>query len=180
MVRKTGVSVLVGLCLLLAQGLSATEQPALQAELEVFRPYLDKTWQGTLSQPGQPPMTDISHWERALNGTAIKVRHSVNQGDYGGETFIFYDKATQALTYYYFTTAGFYTHGTMQFDDKSGQLIAEEEVKNNKNGITRVRSKSLLQANKLQTSSEYLQNGKWLPGHSAEYKLAPAAQVVFK
>lgn len=180
MVRKKGAGVLVGLCLLLVPGLSATEPLGLQAELEVFRPYLDKTWQGTLSQPGQPQMIDISHWERALNGTAIKVKHSVNQGEYGGETLIFYDKSKQSFTYYYFTTAGFYTHGTMQFDDKSGQLIAEEEVKNNKNGITRVRSKSLLQADKLQTSSEYLQNGKWQPGHSAVYQLAPDAQVVFK
>ena len=160
--------------------LSAAEQFTLSAELEPLRPYIGKTWRGLLSQPGQPEMTDISRWERALNGTAIKISHSVNQGEYGGETILFYDKKQQSLAYYYFTTAGFYTHGTMSIDPKTQVLTAEEMVENNANGITKVRSTSRLSATTLTTSSEYLQQGKWVAGHSAVYQQAPDAQVVFK
>ncbi len=160
--------------------LSAAEQASLSAELEPLRPYIGKTWRGLLSQPGQPEMIDISRWERALNGTAIKIIHSVNQGEYGGETMLFYDKKQQALVYYYFTTAGFYTHGTMSVDSKTKTLTAEETVENNANGITKVRSSSKLADTTLTTTSEYLQQGKWVAGHSAVYTEAPDAQVVFK
>ncbi len=166
--------------ILLAGPLSAAQQPSLSAELEPLRPYIGKTWRGLLSQPGQPEMVDISRWERALNGTAIKISHSVNQGEYGGETILFYDKKQQSLAYYYFTTAGFYTHGTMTIDPKTQVLTAEETVENNANGITKVRSTSRLSATTLTTSSEYLQQGKWVAGHSAVYQQAPDAQVVFK
>jgi hypothetical protein len=166
--------------ILLAGPLSAAQQPTLSAELEPLRPYIGKTWRGVLSQPGQPEMIDISRWERALNGTAIKISHSVNQGEYGGETMLFYDKKQQSLAYYYFTTAGFYTHGTMSIDAKTQVLTAEETVENNAKGITKVRSSSRLSETTLTTTSEYLQQGKWVAGHSAVYQQAPDAQVVFK
>ncbi|MDZ7867770.1 MAG: hypothetical protein U5L02_00965 [Rheinheimera sp.] len=168
-------------CLLL--GLTGGVQAApesLSAELEPLRPYIGKTWRGLLSEPGKPEKIDISHWERALNGTAVKIRHSVNQGEYGGETIVFFDKKLNQLRYYYFTTAGFYTHGTMQIDVKTGLLAAEEQVENNANGITAVRSTSTLGAGQLKISSEYLQHGKWVTGHSATYTEAPDAKVQFK
>ncbi|TXH94127.1 MAG: hypothetical protein E6Q75_14025 [Rheinheimera sp.] len=171
---------LFGAAFLLAGPLSAAEQLTLSAELEPLRPYIGKTWRGQLSQPGQPEMIDISRWERALNGTAIKISHSVNQGEYGGETILFYDKKQQSLAYYYFTTAGFYTHGTMSIDNKTKLLTAEETVENNAKGITKVRSISKLSENTLTTTSEYLQQGKWVAGHSAVYTEAPDAKVVFK
>lgn len=172
-------SVLIFSTAIVAGNAMAT-QDSLNAQLEPLRPYIGKTWRGVLSEPGQPEKVDISQWERALNGTALKIRHSVNHGEYGGETMIFVDPKTKQLTYYYFTTAGFYTHGTMQFDPKSGQLQAEEQVENNKNGITKVRSVSTLSERTLAVSSEYLQNGKWIKGHSATYEEAPQATVKFK
>lgn len=174
--KKTCLSVV----LLLAAPISAAQVPTLSAELEPLRPYIGKTWRGVLSQPGQPETIDISRWERALNGTAIKITHSVNQGEYGGETMLFYDKNKQSLVYYYFATAGFYTHGTMSIDQKNQVLTAEETVENNANGITKVRSSSQLSATTLRTSSEYLQQGKWVAGHSAVYTEAPQATVIFR
>ncbi len=167
--------------LIFATGPVAAAEPlSLSPELEPLRPYIGKTWRGLLSQPGQPEKIDISRWERALNGTAIKVIHSVNHGEYGGESLLFYDKKQQALVYYYFTTAGFYTHGTMTINQNTQVLTAEETVENNANGITKVRSSSKLSENTLTTTSEYLQQGKWVVGHSAVYQAAPDAQVVFK
>ncbi|MFN6263617.1 MAG: hypothetical protein ACK4XG_12495 [Chromatiaceae bacterium] len=168
-------------CLLLGLLGSAQAAPeSLSAELEPLRPYVGKTWRGVLSEPGKPEQIDISHWERALNGTAVKISHSVNQGEYGGETTVFFDKKLNQLRYYYFTTAGFYTHGTMQFDAKTGILAAQEQVENNTNGITAVRSSSSVVAGQLKVSAEYLQHGKWVAGHSAIYTEAPDAKVEFK
>ena len=174
------IIITLGVFLHVGNAVLAAETRPLAKELEVFRPYLDKTWQGQLSEPGKPLQMDVSHWQRALNGQAIKITHSVNQGVYGGETILFFDKKTQSLKYYYFTTAGFYTHGTMTFDAGSGFLVAEELVENNQQGITKVRSVNRLTADSLQVTSEYLQKGKWVPGHQVSYQSAPAASVVFQ
>jgi len=152
----------------------------LAPELEPLRPFIGKTWRGVLSEPGKPEQVDISRWDRALNGTAIKMVHSVNNGVYGGETVLFFDKSKQALSYYYFTTAGFYTHGTMTFNSATGELVAEEFVENNAQGISKVRSTSVLKADRLQVSSQYLKNGSWVAGHQAIYTESPTAQVIFK
>lgn len=160
---------------------SAATEPVLHPELEVFRPFLDSYWEGDLTEPGkEKKMIDRSVWRRALNGQAIKTVHSINEGEYGGETMIFWDEKQQKIAYYYFTTAGFYTHGTMSYDKVTKVIEALENVENNAQGITQVRSRSMLdQSGKLEVSSEYLQKGKWVKGHSASYKLVPHTEVKF-
>lgn len=154
--------------------------PPLAPQLEKFRPYLDKTWRGTGPGPqGGSTMTDISRWERALNGQAIRTLHSVNDGEYGGESLIFWDAQKQTLVFFYFTTAGFYTQGTMSFDGAS--FVAHETVTGNQNGITEVRSTSeILADGRLHTKSEYLANGQWVPGHEFLYTEDPSAEVKFR
>lgn len=68
----------------------------------------------------------------------------------------------------------------MQFDAKTGVLVAEEHVANNSQGISKVRSRSVLKAEQLQISTQYLQHGKWVGGHQALYKEAPTAKVIFQ
>ena len=162
--------------------LSAAEQAPLHPKLEPLRPYLDQHWQGDLTQPGAADkMIDRSLWFRALNGQAIKTVHSINDGQYGGESFIFWDESKQSLAYYYFTTAGFYTHGTMEFDSRVGEIIALENVENNQNGITQVKSFSrIMPDGTLHTKSSYLQNGQWVEGHSATYQPVAQQQILFK
>tara|TARA_R110002126_G_scaffold10245_75_gene46770 strand:- start:13677 stop:14207 length:531 start_codon:yes stop_codon:yes gene_type:complete len=158
------------------------QEAALHPKLEVFRPYLGQYWQGDLSQPGSDKaLIDRSHWARALNGQAIKTVHSINDGEYGGESFIFWDESKQKLAYYYFTTAGFYTHGTMEFNPQSGEIIALEQVENNQNGITQVKSRSKIMTDgSLEVRSTYLQNEQWVEGHSAVYQLVAPQQIKFK
>lgn len=172
------------LCLIVAlfSFASASAEPVLQAELEIFRPFLDSHWEGDLTEPGkEKKMIDRSIWSRALNGKAIKTVHSVNDGEYGGETMIFWDQQQKKIAYYYFTTAGFYTHGTMTYDPGTQRIEALENVENNAQGITQVRSSSGLdKSGVLEVSSEYLQNGKWVKGHSALYKRVPHTEVKFR
>ena len=173
---------LSGILLLLSSITIAAEPATLHPKLEPLRPYLDQHWQGDLSQPGSDKMViDRSYWNRALNGQAIKTVHSINNGDYGGESFIFWDEAKQSLAYYYFTTAGFYTHGTMQFDTNLGQIVAVEKVENNQNGITEVKSYSrIMPDGTMLVKSTYLQNGQWVDGHSATYRKVAQQEIVFR
>lgn len=158
----------------------AAETGTLSAELEPLRPFLATTWRGSLSESQGKQSIDVAQWRRALNGTAINIVHSVNNGEYGGETMLFWDKEQQSLIYYYFTTAGFYTQGTMKYDAATKRLIAEEVVKGNVDGITKVRSISKIEDGKLITSAEYLQKGSWVKGHSAVYLEDKNATIQFK
>lgn len=173
---------LLWLSVLLSTATFATEQGGLHPKLEPLRPYLNQHWQGDLTQPGKAEkVIDRSLWSRALNGQAIKTVHSINDGQYGGESFIFWDESKQSLAYYYFTTAGFYTHGTMEFNTQSGEIVALENVENNQNGITQVKSFSrIMPDGTLETKSSYLQNGNWVDGHSATYKPVAQQQIMFK
>ncbi len=168
------------LLLIFITGFAHAESLPLHPKLEVFRPYLDTYWQGDLTEPGKTEKTvDRSHWSRVLNGMAIKTVHSINDGVYGGESMIFWDEAKQSLAYYYFTTAGFYTHGTMEFDGTNNRIIAREKVENNANGITEVQSSSELKGDELTVKSQYLKNGNWVDGHSAIYKRTSAMPIKF-
>ena len=85
----------------------------------------------------------------------------------------------QSVVYYYFTTAGFYTHGTMKFE--KNKFISHEYVTGNQNGITEVKgSGEIMPDGKLISKSQYLQNGKWVDGHEAIYVEDATASVVFK
>jgi hypothetical protein len=105
----------------------------------------------------------------------------MNNGEYGGETMIFWDQKQKKIAYYYFTTAGFYTQGTMSYNSSIQSIEALEQVENHANGITQVRSSSRLDdSGELEVRSEYLQHGKWIKGHSALYKRVPTTDVKFR
>lgn len=145
-----------------------------------FLPFVGKTWRGTFADASaEKPMTDVSRWELALNGQAIRILHSVNDGEYGGETLIVHDREKQSLVFFYFTTAGFYTQGTASFE--SGRFVSTEQVTGNENGITEVKGVGeILPDGRLHSKAQYLQNGKWVDGHEIYYVEDPTAQVVFK
>ena len=79
----------------------SADTPSLEPHLEPLRPLLDKTWKGTFkdSKP-EKPTVDVMHWERALNGKAVRVLHSINEGIYAGETIIMWDENKQSVTYH--------------------------------------------------------------------------------
>jgi hypothetical protein len=139
-----------------------------------------RTWRGTVSPPGAAkPATDVSRFELALNGQAVRNRHSIDDGAYGGETFIVWEEARQSLVYFYFTTAGFYTTGTMKVED--GVLTSHETVKGAAGGITEVKATHrLLPDGRLQVRSRYLKNGQWEDGRETYYTEDPQAVVRFK
>ncbi len=158
----------------------AFAQDELAEPLKPFKPYLGKTWKGKFANSTpEKPVYDVSRWERALNGQAIRVLHSINNGEYGGESLIFWDKEKQSLVYYYFTTAGFFTTGTMKFENN--KMIGHEYVKGEAGGTTEVQSiGEITPDGKMISKAQYLKNGKWEAGHEIVYVEDASAQVVFK
>ncbi len=153
---------------------------SLSEHLKIFQPLIGKTFRGEFanSTPDKP-MFDVSKWERALNGQAIRVLHSVNDGIYGGETIIMWDAENEKIAYWYFTTAGFRTTGTMEIEGWVWTSL--EKVVGNKQGITEVRATSELKPDgTLSLKSEFYQNEQWVPGHELTYHEAPDYAVKFK
>ena len=170
-----GVSLLAG-----AASLVAADSPSLHPRLEPLRPMLEKTWKGTFkSSTPEKPVVDVARWERALNGKAVRILHSVNNGAYGGESLVTWDEAKQSVVYHYFTTAGFMTTGTMSFKD--GKVTTHEVVKGKADGVTEVRGETELRPDgTLGVKTEHLKNGEWSAGREVIYKEDPEARVVFK
>ncbi len=167
--------------LVLSAGLTAQDsREELDQRLSELAPFVGKTWKGVFSgSAAEQPVVDISRWERALNGKAIRILHSLNNGQYGGETIIMWDREKEQLVYFYFTTAGFYTEGTMQLEDST--FTSHEYVTGNKDGITEVKAVGEIKPDgSLYTRSSYLKEGNWTEGHEATYTEAPDAKVVFK
>jgi hypothetical protein len=121
--------------------LGAESESTLNPHLEVLRPLVGKTWKGTFndSKPEKPTI-DVARWERALNGQAVRLLHSINQGMYGGETLFVWNQKTQQVEYFYFTTAGYMTTGTMTAKD--GRIDTREKVEGDAGGVTEVRGTS--------------------------------------
>jgi hypothetical protein len=166
--------------LLLAASARAAETGSIDPHLEPFRPFLGRTWRGQFkdAKPDKPTV-DIARWERALNGKAVRVLHSVNDGAYGGESLVFWDKAKSEIRYYYFTTAGFHTTGTMTFTE--GKITAVEKVSGDPNGISEVRSTYALHADgTLLSKAEYFKNSQPAGGREIRYTEDSKAEVRFK
>jgi hypothetical protein len=169
----------IALCTVLV--LPAMAHPAeLNPRLAPLRPLVDKTWRGVFpeSKPGKP-MIDVSRFEVALNGQAVRNLHSINDGEYGGETLIIWDQEKQALVFYYFTTAGFYTTGSMRAED--GALVSHEVVKGSAGGVSEVKATfRLLSDGRLHVKTQHLKDGHWVDGRDMHYTEAPTAAVKFK
>jgi hypothetical protein len=164
--------------LIVIAGAAVHGADTLAKELELLRPFLGKTWKGEFknSTPDKPRI-DVAKWERALNGQAVRILHSVNDGSYGGESIIMWNKKNQRLEYHYFTTAGFMTHGTMKVDGK--KLITRETVTGGE--VTEVEATTELTADgKLRVTAQYFKDGKPTGGREMTYGEAPNAQVIFK
>jgi len=173
-------SALVVFCLFSEVAARAAEQLPLDEHLEAFRPILGRTWRGEFKNSKPDKRTiDVARWERALNGKAVRVLHSINDGAYGGESIVRWDKDAKQLVYHYYTTAGFMTAGTMTIHD--GKIVAVEKVSGDANGVTEVRSTTELRADgTMLTKAEYLKNGQPSGGRETVYKEDPTAEVKFK
>src|SRR5689334_5113379 len=153
----------------LIASVAAEQTTNLAKALEPLRPFL-KTWKGHFkNSTPEKPNFDVQKWERALNGRAVRILHSVNNGSYGGESMIVPNPKTSTLEYYYFTTAGFYTRGTIEFEGT--KVITHEEVTGNDDGVTKVKGTTeILPDGKMRVLTQYFKNGAWTDGRDMTYR----------
>jgi hypothetical protein len=105
--------------------------------------------------------------------------HSVNDGEYGGETLIMWDDEKGSLMSWYFTTAGSLT--ISQAVIKGEQFISIEDVGANQNGITKVKTIiQLLHGQRLQKKTKYLMNNIWVDGNDMIYDEVKDKRPMFK
>lgn len=160
--------------------LFAADSPELKPNLESLRPWLGKTWKGEQKNSKSGKIaTDVVRWERALNGNAIRVLHSINAGTYGGESILLWDEKTQTVVYHYFTTDTFTTTGTMTFKD--GKILTHDVVHGDAGGITETRATIEMRPDgTYQQKTEFLKNGSWELAADTIYREDPSAVVIFK
>ena len=93
---------------------------------------------------------------------------------------IIWDETAKSIVYYYFTTAGYKTTGTMKVEE--GKFVSREVVSGGAaNDVTEVKAVSEIRADgSFHVKSTYLKNGEWVPGHEFHYHEAPSAKVVFR
>jgi hypothetical protein len=157
-------------------GLHAAE-PKLDEHLAPFAPFVGKTWRGEFKNATkEKPQFDVSRWDVALKGKAIRILHSVNNGIYGGESLVMWDPTKKSLVSFYFTTAGFFTEATIEFKD--GKMFSREIVRGQQSGITEVEATTELTGGQMHVKSRYLKNGQWIDGRETTYIEAPEAKVV--
>jgi hypothetical protein len=178
MKRALAIQTVLALVLALARTIPAEAE--MNPRFEALRPLLGKTWKGVFpNSTATKPVVDVSRFEVALNGQAVRNLHSINAGEYGGESLIVWDKAKDSLVFYYFTTAGYYTTGTMQAE--SGGFVAHENVIGDAEGITEVRSTSQVGTDgRLHVVSQYLKKGQWVEGRNMYYSEDKDAVVRFR
>lgn len=174
--RKHCLAVMV----LVAWAAPSPAHAEMSPRFEPLRPLLGRTWRGSLEKPGSgKPLVDVQRWELALNGQAVRILHSINDGEYGGESIVVWDKQKQSLAFWYFTTAGFYTTGAFEVED--GALVTREVVKGEAEGVSEVKGVHLiLPDGRLHVKTQYLKAGKWVDGRDAYYVEDPKAEVRFK
>lgn len=142
-----------------------TEQQ--KADFGTLAQYVGQTFKGAPTAQSDEASVDTQKWEWALGGKAILIRHALADGSYGGDTYVYKDAKSGALTYVYITNAGFHTVGEMTPTENG--WIAEEAVTGH-DTITRVRSTSVVdEAGVWTMTSEVLTSGEWQPGHAFEY-----------
>ena len=124
------------------------------------------------------PMFDVLSCERALNGNAIKVIHSVNNGEFVGETMVMWNPEKGGLQSWYFTSAGSLTIQNVQI--KKDTFISIENVARNQNGITKVKTiMEVLNEDQIKKRTKYLMNNMWKDGSEIVYNKVNSLKPVF-
>ncbi|WP_020399629.1 hypothetical protein [Kordiimonas gwangyangensis] len=129
-------------------------------ELAPLAPFVGKTWksEGDGSDESEAS-ADISKWEWAMHGRAVRITHAVGGGSYGGESLIHWDAQLQKIIFRYLTTAGFYTDGVITPTDDG--IEVHEYVRGAKSGPTEARSGYKMSGGEMHGWAQFKVDGEW-------------------
>ncbi|WP_262689954.1 hypothetical protein [Kordiimonas aestuarii] len=160
--------------LLVLSGFSAVAGEPIK-ELAALSPFAGKTWRtASGSVDGSENATDISKWEWAMHGRAVRITHSVNGGSYAGESLIHWDGQQEKIIFRYVTTASFYTDGIIT--PVEGGIEVHEFVRGAKSGPTETRSAYMLKDGEMHGWAQLKTDGEW--GEISEFRYEEAPDAV--
>ncbi len=175
-VLPTLAAVLLAACACLPDAEPVAEAPAVasrQAAFGVLASLAGKTWRSAPTREGEAGPADISSWGWDLGGRVMINRHALEDGSYGGVTYVYENGETGSLDYVYVTSAGFHTAGSFVLGE-DGSWTTEEAVTGH-DTITRVRSTGrITEDGRMTMTSEYFANAEWSPGRDVVYETVDA------
>jgi len=148
-----------------------TEPGASAVQERAFGPLVGlvgKRFRGIPGPGSSVASADVQAWSWALGGAAIRVEHALEDGSYGGVTYVYPDRQSGALAYVYITNSGFRTEGRFKLNP-DGSWTAEEEVIG-RGDISRVRTTGRIREDgTLLSEGTYLKGDQWVPGPRFRY-----------
>ena len=163
--------------LIISQILNGKE---LSKHLLGFDNFIDKKFKGEFyNSTKEKPLIDVIYFERILNGEAIRISHSVNRGEYGGQYIITWNSDIERIESYYFSTGGEIKVSNVRIIKK--EIIIEEDFSKNENGIQKV--KKIFRLNNdglLENHIHYLMNNLWVKSHEMNYDQNDSAKIIFR
>lgn len=158
----------------LSENLTTTELAALKSNFGPLADMVGTTWRGEPADTSTDSSADIQSWGSDLGGAVLVIRHAIENGTYGGISYVYRNAETGRLDYVYITNAGFHTSGS--FDVAPDGSWSAEEAVTGQGEITRVRSTGRrLQDGTMDSKADYFKNGEWVPGHHFIYHKTDAA-----
>ena len=152
----------------------------LSKNLLGFEKFLGKRFQGEFyNSTKENPLMDIIYFERILNGEAIRITHSVNHGEYGGEYIIAWNSDKGKIESYYFSTGGEIRVSSINITNN--EISIKEDFSKNKNGIQKVKKIFRLGAEgSLENNIKYMINNMWIKSHEMIYFRNDSAKIIFR
>ena len=156
------------------------QKDQLSDHLSGLAPFIGKTFIGEfINSTPKNPIYDVIYWERILNGDAVQVTHSVNDGEFGGERIIIWDPEETKVVSWYFATGGLITKSII--DIRLKELISIEDVSKNNTSITKIKTIYKIMSNgDLNCKIKYFMNNVWVDAHELVYREVLNKKVIFK
>ncbi len=147
-------------------------------QLKALSPFIGTWTSQSGSVDGSSSFTDVSKWEWAFGGTALRITHSVNSGNYVGESMIIWDAHDQQIIYRYVNNAGFYTDGVITERSATSILVHEFIRGMTEEGATETRAGYSLKNGDLYSWTQFKTHDIWGEKSEVVYKKTPNAEPV--
>ena len=160
--------------LLLASATATAAEPI--AELKALAPYIG-TWTSIQKPDDCEKFVDVQKWEWAFRGQVIRLTHSVNGGEYAGESLIHWDATAKNIIYRYVNTSNFYTDGIITIL-KDGSLEVRENIFSSNKMGRQSHSGYRIEDGKMHSWSKFLTEGTWGEADHYTYNNTPDAVIM--
>jgi len=170
-------NIVIMLFLIIFQNINGEE---LSKHLSGLQNFIDKKFKGEFyNSTKEKPLFDVIHFERILNGSAICISHSVNDGEYGGKYIIIWNSDIGKVESYYFSTGGEIRVSKARIHNE--EIIIEDDYLKNKNGIKKVKKTyKLNDIGYLENHIEYLMNNLWVKTYEINYVENDSVKIIFQ